>query len=233
MKRVAIIPARGGSKRIPRKNIKNFLGAPIISYSIAAAIASKLFDKIIVSTDDNEIATIAKTCGADVPFIRSKENSSDFATTADVVEEVIQALANKGQSYDYICCIYPTAPFVNEHILLEAFQKLNDNNGDSLFPVCRFGFPPQRALIEESNKVYLQNPEYLTVRSQDLKPLYHDAGQFYWIKYSTFLSEKKLYTENSVFYEVAETAVQDIDNPIDWLLAESKYQLLNPLNRNL
>ena len=225
MSSIAIIPARGGSKRIPRKNIKNFLGKPIIGYAIEAAINSKLFDRIIVSTEDQEIANIAKSFGAEVPFLRSTENSSDFATTAAVIEEVIDQLETNKQIFDIICCIYPTAPFVTASTLINSFAKFKEFDGDSLFPVCKFGVPPQRALVRKLNTVTMQNPQHENTRSQDLEPLYHDAGQFYWVKSRSFMTEKTLYTKNSVFYEVDELLTQDIDNPVDWQLAELKYTL--------
>lgn len=226
MKNIAIIPARGGSKRIPRKNIRNFLGKPIIAYSIEAALNSHLFDEVIVSTDDEEIGLIAQRYGAKVPFYRSEENSSDFATTADVIKEVLNTLENSNQIKN-VCCIYATAPFVSPSILKTSFLKLNENNGTSLFPVCKFGFPPQRALIEKNNIVSMKSPEHLLSRSQDLEPMYHDTGQFYWLNREAFINENTLYTERSVFFEVEEISAQDIDNEIDWKIAELKYKLMN------
>jgi len=230
MKNVAIITARGGSKRIPRKNIKDFLGKPIIAYSINAALSSKLFEDVIVSTDDEEIAEIAKKYGASVPFMRSAKNSDDFSGTADVLLEVMEELTNLGLIYENVCCIYPTAPFVTEKSLQNSFEQLINHSFDSVFPICQFSYPIQRALqIEENNKVSMIWPENRTKRSQDLQPSYHDAGQFYWVNTNRFLIEKKLFTSNSGTIVLNELEVQDIDNETDWRMAEIKYEFIQSI----
>lgn len=229
MGNVAIIPARGGSKRIPRKNIRPFLGKPIIAYSIEAALKSGLFDEVMVSTDDVEIAEIAEKYGAKVPFLRSAENANDFATTFSVIEEVISAYKNIGQNFEYGCCIYPTAPLIQSSHLSVAFDKLISQNLTSIFPVVEFNFPIWRALkFSESftDRIELIWPEYLNSRSQDLTMAYHDAGQWYWFNIADVLAEKKIITSNSAGYKLPETQVQDIDNETDWLMAELKFKLL-------
>ncbi len=228
MSKLAIIPARGGSKRIPRKNIKLFHGKPIIAYSIEVALQSGLFDEVMVSTDDNEIAEISKQYGATIPFYRSAKTSDDFATTSNVIIEVIQQLKDTNQQYEFACCLYPTAPFITKPSLTEGYNLLNNNNYTSVFPVCRFGYPIQRSLrIKEAQKVEMMFPENLEIRSQDLPAAYHDAGQFYWIKVDSFLKDRTLFTKNSGAIIIDEMQAQDIDNETDWKLAEMKYKLLN------
>ncbi|MBN8826998.1 MAG: pseudaminic acid cytidylyltransferase [Spirosoma sp.] len=225
---IAIIPARGGSKRIPGKNIKLFLGKPIIAYSIEIAIQSGLFDYVMVSTDDDEIAKIAKQSGAEVPFMRSKESATDFASTADVLVEVLDKLNEKGMQFNNSCCIYPTAPLITMQTLKEAYCLLNDKGYKSVLPVCNFSYPIQRALeINNDSKIMFVNPENSNTRSQDLQARYHDAGQFYWMNTQLFLEEKKLITENTGAIILNELQVQDIDNETDWKLAELKYKLSN------
>ncbi|MCB0383319.1 MAG: pseudaminic acid cytidylyltransferase [Psychroserpens sp.] len=234
MANLAIIPARGGSKRIPKKNIKLFLGTPIMAYSIEAAIKSNLFDEIMVSTDDDQIAQIAQQYGAKVPFLRSKDNANDFAVLADVIEEVRLNYLKKNKTFDTICCILPTAPFVKATTLVEAYQKLINNKFDSVFPVLQFSFPIQRALQINDQKVSMVWNEHLNSRSQDLEPRYHDSGQFYWIKESSFRVEKKLFTANSGALIISELNAQDIDTETDWKLAEIKYKLMiNAEDNNL
>lgn len=228
MYKLCIIPARGGSKRIPRKNIKEFLGKPIIAYSIEAALQSNLFDEVMVSTDDNEIAEIAKKYGAKVPFLRSEENANDYATTVDVINEVLQQYKKISKSFKAACCIYPTAPFVSENKLKEAFDLLEINNYDCVFPVMEFSFPIQRALKKDSNnKMELFQPEHLNSRSQDLEKAYHDSGQFYWFKTKEILEKGKLWTDNTGVIVIKESEGQDIDTLEDWKLAEIKYKLLH------
>jgi N-acylneuraminate cytidylyltransferase len=227
MKNIAIIPARGGSKRIPRKNIKPFCGKPIITYSIEAALRSGLFDVVMVSTDDEDIAAVAKAAGAEVPFMRSEKNSDDYAGTVDVLLEVLTAYEKQNTTFDNVCCIYPTAPFVNTQRLSEAYQMLNEKQYDSVFPICAFSFPILRALqLSNNNQVSMIWPENMTKRSQDLPPAYHDAGQFYWCRTLSLTTDKKLYTDNSGAIVLNETEVQDIDNESDWLIAEMKFKLL-------
>ena len=224
MSAAAIITARGGSKRIPRKNIRDFCGKPMITYSIKAAINSGKFDEIMVSTDSEEIAGIAKTYGAEVPFFRSKEASNDYASTADVLKEVLEKYAEEGKSFDTMCCIYPTAPFVTGEKLKNAIELLKESGADSLIPVVRFGFPPQRGILIHNGTVQYAYPEYANVRSQDLQPFYHDCGQFYICKVSAFKKYDGLVTPNTVPFIMPETEVQDIDNITDWALAEIKYK---------
>jgi pseudaminic acid cytidylyltransferase len=223
---LAIITARGGSKRIPRKNIKNFLGSPIIKYSIDAALQAGCFTEVMVSTDDEEIAALAISLGAKVPFMRSNENSNDFATTAEVITEVLEMYKKVGQHFDYACCIYPTAPFVTDFKLQQAYKMLIEKNAETVVPVVSFGFPILRSLKIEDGLIKMNWPEYISTRSQDLVPAYHDCGQFYFIKTDLFLKNKKLFSENSVGYEMPESEVQDIDTEEDWKVAEIKYTFL-------
>jgi len=225
MTKICIIPARGGSKRIPRKNIKLFLGKPIIAYSIEAAISSGLFDKVVVSTDDKEIAEISKKYGAEIPFYRSEKNSDDFATTFDVIKEVIDTYKNIKLEFDLVCCLYPCAPFVNDNILHQAYQMLMTNDVDTVFPVIPFGFPIQRALRVINTKVAFVNSQNALKRSQDLETTYHDAGQFYFAKTKSLLNSGKLINSNSSCIFISQLNAQDIDNEEDWKLAELKYKL--------
>ena len=226
MNSIAIITARGGSKRIPRKNIRTFCGKPMICYSIEAALAASCFGTVMVSTDDEEIADIAKKAGADVPFMRSREASDDFATTADVLFEVFAAYEAQGQTFDYGCCIYPTAPFVTAEKLREAMQRLTESPADTLIPVVRFSYPPQRALAIENDRLVVLQPDNLNKRSQDLAPQYHDAGQFYCFRVPNFLRNRHMMVGYVLPFEVPETEVQDIDNETDWQLAEMKYRMM-------
>ena len=227
MKKLAIIPARGGSKRIPRKNIKLFLGKPIIEYSIKAALDSGLFDEVMVSTDDREIADISINAGAKVPFFRSEKTANDFAHIADVIEEVLIEYQKIGKIFDAFCCIFPTAPFLLPNRLVEGFNLMTDKNFDSIFPVLRFSYPIQRALKIEDGKVSMILPENFNKRSQDLMPSYHDSGQFYWMKTKEFDKQKRLFAENSGAIILTEMEVQDIDNDEDWEIAELKYKMIN------
>lgn len=173
-KSIAMITARGGSKRIPRKNVKEFLGKPILLYSIEAALEAGIFDEVMVSTDDEEIASLAKNAGANVPFMRSEDTSNDYATTTDVVYEVLKEYEKLGEEFEYCCCIYPTAPFVTADCLKEAMDMLIEKNADSLVPVVRFDFPPQRGVIIKDGRMEFKWPENKFTRSQDLEPFYHD-----------------------------------------------------------
>jgi N-acylneuraminate cytidylyltransferase len=224
---LAIITARGGSKRIPRKNIKDFLGKPIIAYSIETALKSGLFDEVMVSTDDQEIAEMAKKYGAEVPFLRSEKNSDDHSTTADVIEEVLSEYEKKSIHFDISCCIYPTAPLISEKTLRDGYDLLVREKFDSVFPVVRFSFPIQRALKMIESRIEMMWPENISKRSQDLEPAYHDSGQFYWLRTDEFLQEKKVYLDNSGAMVLDDLLVQDIDNLEDWKLAEFKYQFIN------
>ena len=227
MKRLAIITARGGSKRIPRKNIKPFLGKPILAYSIEAAVASGLFDEVMVSTEDEEIAEIAKQYGAKVPFYRSEKTAGDFATTNDVLLEVIDEYEKRGQFFDVACCIYPTAPFVTAEKIKDAMNQLEASDADTLIPVVQFSYPPQRAMVIRNQKLEFKYLEYIDSRSQDLEKEYHDVGQFYCFKVPAYKENKKLMLGSILPYVVDEMEVQDIDNESDWKIAEIKYQAMN------
>ena len=227
MKTLAMITARGGSKRIPRKNIKEFNGKPIIAYSIEAALASGVFDEVMVSTDDEEIAEIAKKFGAKVPFFRSEKTANDFATTVDVIEEVLNTYKDRGEEFDIFCCIYPTAPFITAKRLKDAVEQLSASDADSLIPVVRFSYPPQRAMEIHDGKLVFRQPENLSKRSQDLEPHFHDAGQFYVVRSESFFKNHGIMVGDILPMELSELEVQDIDNEVDWKLAELKYNLLN------
>lgn len=225
-KKLAIITARGGSKRIPRKNIKEFCGKPILAYSIEAAVTSGIFDTVMVSTDDEEIAEIAKQYGAEVPFYRSAETANDYATTNDVLLEVLAEYEKRGECFDMAVCIYPTAPFVTAEKLKEAVEKLAESDADTLIPVVAFSYPPQRAMIVEKGRLVFEYPQYLDSRSQDLVPHYHDVGQFYVFRTEAFKINRKLMVGNILPLVISELEVQDIDNQTDWEIAEMKYRLM-------
>lgn len=221
MKNLAIIPARGGSKRIPRKNVKNFLGKPIIRYPIETALQSGLFDEIMVSTDDEEIANIAKRYGASVPFLRSDRTANDSATLNDVIEEVKEQYLQQNNLFDNICCILATTPLLTVEVLKRGLNLLIENEIDSVCPVVRFSYPIQRSFRMEKNGILnFFYPEYRQTRSQDLEPAFHDAGLFYWIRANIKLAGSTRYG-----FEVSEMDCQDIDNDTDWELAELKYKL--------
>jgi N-acylneuraminate cytidylyltransferase len=225
MGNICIIPARGGSKRIPRKNIKEFLGKPIIAYSIKTAIDSKLFDEVMVSTDDIEIVEIAKKYGAKVPFMRSAKNSDDFATTFDVIEEVINHYKDHAMEFNNICCLYSCAPFVTTVTLLRAYNQLIDKKFDTVFPVVPYSSPIQRALRFNQGKTHMIFEDNLNVRSQDLEESFYDAGQFYWCNSNKLMLSKTLLTDNTGAIVISELVSQDIDNETDWKLAELKFEL--------
>ena len=223
---IAIITARGGSKRIPRKNIKDFLGRPIIEYSIKAALESGIFSEVMVSTDDEEIAEIAKHAGAKVPFLRSKENSNDHATTGDVLMEVLDYYKKQGTDFEYVCCIYPTAPFVTADKLKKAYRIIKESDGYQLNPVVAYSFPPQRGVVIRNGELQMVQPQHRLTRSQDLETYYHDCGQFYFYREDKLVEGNGVITEHIVPLVVSELEVQDIDNETDWKLAEMKYQLM-------
>ena len=224
MKNIAIIPARGGSKRIPRKNIKNFLGKPIISYSIEAAMYADIFQEIMVSTDDAQIADIAKKHGTKVPFLRSAATSTDTATTVAVLLEVIAEYEKHGIKFDNLCCIYPCAPFVTPKKLITAMDMFKNNpKANSLIPVVKFSYPPQRGLFVRGGNVQMVYPNNIDTRSQDLEPIYHDAGQFYITSIKSLKQNEQLFCEKTIPFILPETEVQDIDTPEDWQVAEAKY----------
>ena len=222
---LCIIPARGGSKRIPRKNIKEFLGKPIIAYSIELAIKSNLFNEVMVSTDDVDIAEISKQYGAVVPFFRSRENSDDQATTLDVIKEVIQFYANKNIKFDACCCIYPTAPLAKVTDLQNGHKKLLEEGKDSVFPVTPFSFPVWRGVRLRDNIPVPAWPEHVNSRSQDLETIYHDAGQWYWLRPDKVVD--KIWTANSACIVLEPDRVQDIDTESDWKIAEMKYRMIH------
>ena len=225
-KTIAIIPARGGSKRIPGKNIKKFAGKPIISYSILAAIESNLFDVVMVSTDSVEIANIAKAFGAEIPFYRSEQRSDDHATIEQVIEEVLLNYRDLGENFQSFCSILPTVPMLESELLKKSYYHFLENSYHSLIPVVQFSYPIQRALKMQNDNIVLVNPEHIHSRSQDLEPMFHDCGMFYWMKTKNFFVEKEILGENCGFVAVPESMVQDIDTPEDWKLAELKYSLL-------
>ena len=224
MRNLCIIPARGGSKRIPRKNVKEFLGKPIIAYSIEAALKSGLFDEVMVSTDDQEIAEIAKQYGASIPFMRSAEAANDYATTRDVLSEVLNEYQKKGKSFDALCCIYATAPLITTQNVVDAYNRLSQTDFVSVYPVVQFSYPIWRCLdVAEDGSMKRHWPEYENSRSQDLPKEYHDTGTFYWYK----LKDNTIQSGKIGAIIVPEERVQDIDTETDWKLAEMKYRLLN------
>lgn len=226
MNQLAVITARGGSKRIPRKNIKDFCGKPIMAYSIEAALESGAFDTVMVSTDDSEIAEIAEKYGATVPFFRSEKTSNDFAVTSQVLAEVLEEYESRGQRFDRVCCIYPTAPFITAERLRTAMELLEEKQADSVLPVVRFSFPPQRGVVLEDGFLKFMWPEHRNTRSQDLEPFYHDVGQFYCVNVESFREQQVLVMEKTVPLILSELEIQDIDTEEDWKLAELKYQML-------
>ena len=224
MKPIAIITARGGSKRIPKKNIKNFLGKPIIAYSIEVAIRSNIFDDVMVSTDSKEIAEIAINCGASIPFMRSEATSNDYADTSDVLREVINKYKELGKDYKEFCCIYPTAPFITERKLIESYELLQNEDVYNVVPMVAFSFPPQRGLVFRNGFTEPIDTFGIEQRSQDLEEVLHDSGQFYWCKTEEFCKNGNLLYNHTKPYIVSELEVQDIDNKSDWDLAEIKYK---------
>ncbi|WP_309640420.1 pseudaminic acid cytidylyltransferase [Flavobacterium sp.] len=226
MKRIAIIPARGGSKRIPRKNTKLFYGKPILVYSIEAALNSGLYDEVMVSTDDLEIAEIAKQYGAQVPFMRSEKNSNDFATTVDVLSEVFDWYQKSGVEFKQGTCIYACAPFINSKLLAASLAMLENLNCDCVFPSLAYSHPIQRALkVDKNGKIQLFNAANPDARTQDLEEAYYDAGMFYTFDVAKLLKTKSLRTDNTFTIKVDDLHAQDIDNENDWILAEMKYKL--------
>ena len=225
-KAVAIIPARGGSKRIPRKNIKDFFGKPLIAYSIETALKSNLFEKVIVSTDDEEIGKIAIKYGAVVPFLRPKELSDDFTGTGAVIEHTINFLKEQGENYDFICTIYATAPFLQEKYLIEGFEKLKDSNARNAFSCTSMPFPIQRTFkIASNGRCEMFYPENFSKRSQDLEEAYQDAGQFYWTNLNV-KSTDIIFGKDSIPIVLPRYLVQDIDTLEDWIRAEYMYEAI-------
>lgn len=226
MSAIAIILARGGSKRIPRKNVRLFYDKPVIYYSIDAALRSGCFSEVMVSTDDEEIASIARAAGAVTPFARSAKSSNDQATTTDALREVIDTYDLEGRAFDLFCGIYGSSPLITPEHLRRGYELITSGpDVDTVMPVVRFGYPVQRAFkIEEGHLAMLQ-PELGFTRSQDLQAAYHDAGQWYWMRRRSFLDQEKVFMKNCVPVVLSETEVQDIDNEDDWLLAEAKYSM--------
>jgi len=225
MSMLAIIMARGGSKRIPRKNVKEFMGRPMISYAISVARDSGIFDEVMVSTEDAEIAEVSRKCGAVVPFMRSAHTASDVATTRDVVLEVVGEYARRGREFDALACIYPCAPFLTGRMLKEAYGRFIEEAADLLMPVVRFSFPIQRALhIGPDGLMEYREPSEANKRTQDLEPTYHDAGMFYFTKVEAYVSGD---VWHRAYYEIPALRVQDIDTPDDWKMAEIKYRMLH------
>ena len=231
MSAVAIITARGGSKRIPGKNIREFCGKPIIAYSIEAALESEIFQSVMVSTDSEEIAKVAQKYGADVPFMRSQENADDYADTTDVLLEVLNEYKKSGKQFDTFCCIYPTAPFVTKEKLRESYQLLLQPDVNNVIPMVPFSFPPQRGMLKQGKYLEPAYPEYINFRSQDLEEIFHDCGQYYWCKTDAFYENQNILFHKTVPYPVSEMEVQDIDNESDWELAEMKYQYMRNKGR--
>ncbi|MEP3562685.1 MAG: pseudaminic acid cytidylyltransferase [Marinobacter sp.] len=227
MMRLAIIPARGGSKRIPRKNIKEFCGKPMIAWSIEAARESGCFDHIIVSTDDPEIAAVAEEYGAKVPFTRPPELADDHTATRPVINHAIQEVSRLWGMPEYVCCLYATSPFMLAEDLKQAFTKLRDSNADFVFSAGRFPYPIKRGFrVNDAGRVERLWPEHRYTRSQDLEETYHDAGQFYWGKTNAFLNLGDPMSEAGVAYVLPGTRVHDIDTQEDWAVAELLFRAL-------
>lgn len=226
MKTIAIITARGGSKRIPRKNIKGFMGKPMLAYAIEAAEKSELFDTIMVSTDDKEIAAVAKNYGAAVPFMRSAKTSSDHAITYDVLEEVLTEYKKLNIGFDMVCCIYPCVPFLTADSLQKAYNQMLSDSNDAIMPVCKYPVPIEWAMIISEGKLLPNDRAAQLIRSQDLIPKYYDVGMFYFCKTSALLENKTLVPPNTGAYIIDEIECQDIDTMEDWKFAELKYKIL-------
>lgn len=221
MNNLAIIPARGGSKRIPKKNIRDFKGQPIIGYSINAAISSGLFTEVMVSTDNKEIAAISKSFGANVPFYRSIKNSDDFATLSNVVDEVLNIYEERGICFTNVCCILPTAPFITKELLDKGFKLLIEGNFNSVRPVVEFKYPIQKAYRLLGSKIEMFDSENINIRSQDFEKAYHDSGLFYWIRANSKLSDG-----NKGAFVIPEHMCHDIDDLEDWKIAEIKHKII-------
>lgn len=225
--KIAVIPARGGSKRIPRKNIRNFCGKPIIAYTIEAAAASHCFDRIVVSTEDDEIAGIAVTYGAEVPFVRPAALANDFATTTAVMQHATAYFQETRTAPTELCCIYATAPFVQPSALQAAFLQMQQVQAKYCFGATQFAYPIQRAVrVDVNGRVAMFSPEYRDTRSQDLETAYHDAGQFYWGTANAWKEGKPLFSEHATPFILPGYLVQDIDSEEDWKRAELMYQVL-------
>lgn len=226
MRSVAIIPARGGSKRIPRKNIRDFMGRPMLAYAIDAARDSDVFSEVMVSTEDAEIASVARRFNASVPFIRTETASSDTATIAQVFQDVICAYARRGDIFDIAACVYPCVPLLTGQILRNAYASFIESGASALLAVVRYAHPIQRAFKKNaSGFIEYREPENSLVRTQDLQPMYHDAAMFFFVSIEAFLRHNKIIMPDTVPFEVSGEIAQDIDEPIDWHLAEIKYRM--------
>lgn len=227
MPNLAIIPARGGSKRIPRKNIRDFLGKPIIAYAIEAARESGLFEEIMVSTDDHEIAAVARSFGAEVPFLRSNQSSSDTAILSEALKEVIDEYGNRGRHFDYFCCLLPTATLVTPALIRRGYKMISSGDYSSVRPVIPFTYPIQRAVtLDKDGYMAFLSPENYHVRSQDLVTTYHDSATVYWVKRGYNISDQ--YKKGA--FEIEPIFSQDIDTPEDWEIAEFKFEYLRKKN---
>jgi N-acylneuraminate cytidylyltransferase len=222
---VAIITARGGSKRIPKKNIKDFFGKPMLNYAINACKESDIFSEIMVSTDSDEIADIARQCGAEVPFMRSQKTASDYATTFEVLEEVVTLYKERGKEFLNVCCVYPCVPFLTGDILKDAYQQLKSFNTASLMPVCQYPVPIEWAMDIEEDILIPHDQNAQLIRSQDLKPKYFDVGMFYFARTVAMLEERRIAPHPTKAYIIEEHRIQDIDTAEDWNMAEMKYKL--------
>jgi len=222
---IAIITARGGSKRIPKKNIKEFFGKPMLHYAVNACVNAGIFSEIMVSTDSDEIAKAAQDGGAQVPFMRSEKTSDDVASTFDVLEEVIAEYKMIGREFDTVCCVYPCVPFLSGQTLRNAYSQLAASDNDALLPMCRYPVPIEWAMRIENGILIPNDRAALLIRSQDIVPKYFDAGMFYIIKTTALLTEKTLVPAKTMAYIMDEREVQDIDTADDWETAELKYKL--------
>ncbi len=223
---IAIITARGGSKRIPKKNIKEFYGKPMLAYAIDAAKKAGFFDEIIVSTDSQEIAEVAKKFDANVPFLRSARTADDYATTFDVLEEVLARYKEMGKTFDYVCCIYPCVPFLSSATLLNAYTQMLSTRANAIMPVCKYPVPVEWAMRLNNGYLYPDDANKQLIRSQDLKPAFFDAGMFYYCKTNVLLDKKTLVPPETQGFVIDEKECQDIDTPDDWIIAELKYKIL-------
>ena len=221
---IAIITARGGSKRIPKKNIKEFFGKPMLAYAIDACKKSGVFLEIMVSTDSDEIADVARKFGANVPFMRSAATASDFATTYDVLEEVIARYRHEGRQFDVVCCVYPCVPFLRSYTLNRAFEALAGSDVDGVQPVCKYPAPIEWAMNLENGYLMPNDRKALSIRSQDLVPKYYDVGMFYFVKTQTMLAQRTVVPERTIGIVMDEGETQDIDTIDDWEIAERKFE---------
>lgn len=232
MRGLAVIPARGGSKRLPGKNVRLFHGRPIMAYSIECALRAGCFDEVMVSTDDETIARVALECGARVPFRRSEVTADDYSTTDDVVAEVLDAYERMGERFDVIACLYATAPLMRAEHLLTGVRSVQSGECDAAFAMVRYSYPVQRALVVRDGFTVMQHPEHALSRSQDLEPVYHDAGQFYVASVQAFREYGGFWGPRTRGIELSELEVQDVDSATDWALAELKYTLLHASGTN-